>query len=220
MTDNVSAFSSGEYDGKIDSVLPYYSEFGRQIYDLIDALDIKNFKWLDTGCGTGNLVFSAAEKFPDCEFVLCDPSEKMLESARRKLEKIKNVRFRNIPSQSLDYECQFDIVTSVQSHHYLDREQRRLAEKNCFNALKNGGVYITFENIALNADEVGMKRWKNYMINQGKTEQEIHNHMLRRGTQVFPITIQEHFELLYKTGFKTVDMLWMSYMQAGFFAVK
>lgn len=220
MKDNMSAFSSSEYDGKIDSVLPYYSEFGRQIYDLVNALGLKNFRWLDTRCGTGNLVLNAADEFPDCEFVLCDPSEKMLESAKQKLGAKNNVKFRNIPSQEIDYDCQFDIVTSVQSHHYLDGEQRRLAVKNCFNALKCGGVYITFENIALNCDEIGMKRWKNYMLNHGKTEREIQNHMSRRGAEVFPITIQEHFELLRKTGFKTVDMLWMSYMQAGFFAVR
>ena len=37
---------------------------------------------------------------------------------------------------------------------------------------------------------------------------------------VFPITIEEHIKLLRECGFKSVDVLWTSYLQAGFWAVK
>ena len=58
MKDNDSAFNSVEYDTKIETVLPYYSEFNKQIYDLVNVLELKNLKWLDTGCGTGNLIYN------------------------------------------------------------------------------------------------------------------------------------------------------------------
>lgn len=44
--------------------------------------------------------------------------------------------------------------------------------------------------------------------------------MARRGTEVLPITIEEHLCLLKECGFKSADILWTSYMQAGFFAIK
>lgn len=58
------------------------------------------------------------------------------------------------------------------------------------------------------------------MHSNAMTQQQVHNHMKRRGAEVFPITIAEHIELLKSCGFKCVELLWFSYMQAGFFAIK
>lgn len=223
MKDNSSAFNSTIYDSQVNAVLPYYTEFNRQILDLAAVLNINNMKWLDTGCGTGNLACQAAEKFIDAEFVLCDPSAEMLESARNKLKDFTNVSFKNISSQELDYKGEFDIVTAVQAHHYLSVDERKRAVGNCYDALKNGGVFVAFENIAMSSEPsetLATKRWKNYMLDHGRTEEQTENHMKRRGTELFPITIEEHIRLLKEIGFKSVDLLWSSYMQAGFFAIK
>ena len=45
-------------------------------------------------------------------------------------------------------------------------------------------------------------------------------HIDRRGVEVFPITIEEHIKMLREAGFRSVDVLWTSYLQAGFWAVK
>ena len=37
--------------------------------------------------------------------------------------------------------------------------------------------------------------------------------------EVFPITIEEHITLLREAGFKSVDILWTSYLRAGFCAM-
>ena len=39
------------------------------------------------------------------------------------------------------------------------------------------------------------------MFSDGKIPQEVKNHTERRGTEVFPITIDEHIELLENSGF-------------------
>lgn len=70
MKDNSSAFNSSIYDSKVNAVLPYYTEYNRQILDLAEASGIKNSKWLDTGCGTGNLALRVTEKFADVKLVL------------------------------------------------------------------------------------------------------------------------------------------------------
>lgn len=223
MKDNLSAYSSNDYDSRVSSVLPYYSEFHKQVLDLAESLDFKNIKWLDTGCGTGSLVQKAIEIFPSAEFTLCDPSAEMLEKAKQKIDDFKNIRCFNLPSQQLDFKNEFDIVTAVQAHHYLDTEQRAVATKKCFDALRQGGVYVTFENIALSSQlsgEIGIERWRRYLLSNGKTEAEAQSHINRRGTEVFPITIEEHIKLIKDCGFRTVDVLWASYMQAGFFAIK
>lgn len=223
MKDNSSAFNSTIYDVKINAVLPYYTEYNKQILDLAEAFGIKYSKWLDTGCGTGNLALQAAEKFSDVKFTLCDPSAEMLETAKSKLAGRNNIEFRNISSQELDYKNEFDVVTAVQSHHYLSVDERKKAVKNCYDALKEGGMFVVFENIAMsteNSEKLATVRWKNYMLAHGRSEEQTENHMKRRGTDLFPITIEEHIKLLREIGFKSVDLLWSSYMQAGFFAIK
>ncbi len=225
MKDNLSAYNSNDYDSRVNSVLPYYGEFHRQIIDLVKAIypDNAEISWLDTGCGTGSLAFKAEEQINNIKFTLCDPSDQMLEKAKEKLNAYQNIVYKNISSQQLDYENKFDVVTAVQSHHYLNAEQRKEATQNCFRALKSGGIYITFENIMLSdeiSDRIGNERWKNYLRSYGKTETEVQSHINRRGTEVFPITIEEHLRLLKSCGFETADILWASYMQAGFFAIK
>lgn len=41
MKDNLSAYSSNDYDSRVSSVLPYYSEFHNQVLDLAESLDLK-----------------------------------------------------------------------------------------------------------------------------------------------------------------------------------
>ncbi len=223
MNDNKSSFDSALYDRGITAVLLYYSDFHNQVIDLIFTMYKDNFKWLDTGCGTGRLVDKAAEHFKAVDFTLCDPSPNMLKIAKNKLLGLCNINFRNISSQQFDYKNTFDVVTAIQAHHYLNASERICATQKCYSALRENGVYITFENIAMSdkiSDNISIKRWIKYMAIHGKSTDEIEEHISRRGNEVFPITIEEHLSLLRKCGFKTADILWTSYMQAGFFAVK
>jgi len=48
----------------------------------------------------------------------------------------------------------------------------------------------------------------------------IDNHLKRFDLDYFPIKADEHRSLLEKTGFRIVEMFWMSYMQAGFYGIK
>ena len=57
-------------------------------------------------------------------------------------------------------------------------------------------------------------------MEHGKSDQEAEKHIKRRGKEVFPITVNEHIKLLKDTGFKSAEILWMSYLQAGFWAIK
>lgn len=224
MNDNASAYNSFEYDSKINMTLPYYEEFHRQVIDVIRIMNFKKLYWLDTGCGTGKTARIALKELTemDIDFTLCDISNEMLNIARDILGD-NGITYRNISSQALDYREQFDVVTAIQCHHYLSRTERKTAIQKCYHALKENGIFITFENIRLEndkADLLAVKRWKKYMISNGKTEQEAFEHTERRGKSVFPISVAEHLELLKDNGFQSVELLWFSYMQAGFFAMK
>ena len=164
--DNKSAYDSNIYDEHIVNVLPYYREYHDQIIDLVQICKQDPIDWLDTGCGTGTLASRVLEKEQNVRFTLCDPSEKMLNEAEKKL-KDKNIRMSSETS-----------------------------------------------------DTIAMKRWVKFLREHGNSEQDIKMHIDRRGVETFPITIEQHIDLLRRSGFRSVDILWASYLQAGFLAIK
>ena len=222
MKDNASAYSSNIYDQSIVNTLPYYTEYAKQIIDLVDKAGFADINWLDTGCGTGTLASLAFAHRKDIHFTLCDPSEGMLNEAKAKLGE-DNISYINCVSQDLNFDNEFDVVTAVQCHHYLDKEQRALATKKCYDALKDKGIYITFENIRMSteeSDKIALDRWTDFIRQNFQDEEKVRNHVARRGTEVHPITVAEHIRLLEECGFTSVNLLWTSYLQAGFWAIK
>lgn len=222
MKDNKSAYNSSVYDENIVSTLPYYREYHNQIIDLVKAMGMRDIDWLDTGCGTGTLASRVLECRDDVRFTLCDPSEQMLDIAKNKLQG-QDIKVYNIASQNMNFDSEFDVVTAVQSHHYLKPDERKIAVGNCFRALKKGGVFVTFENIKMTtdtSDKIALKRWENFLSDHLKDPEVVKMHIDRRGVEVFPITIEEHINMLREAGFASVDVLWTSYLQAGFWATK
>ena len=115
MKDNTSSYNSSVYDANITNVLPYYTEFHAQVIDVAKTVA-----------------------------TLCDPSEGMLEIAKEKLSG-KDIRFHTVASDALSYQSEFDLVTAIQSHHYYDIKTREIAVKKCYEALKEGGIFMAFE---------------------------------------------------------------------------
>lgn len=217
-----------DFDARISSVLPYYSSFHQETINFVKSLPSIPRIWLDTGCGTGSMVNKAIEGFPATKFLLLDPSEGMLDQARKKLLSCPADRLEFLKasptqefSQKLDE--QPDIITSIQCHHYLSREGRAKATGVCYNLLKESGIYITFENTRPLTEEgiiMGKRYWCNFQLSHGRTEEEIEEHLERFDTEYFPITVEEHLKLLRETGFRAVELFWYSYMQAGFYCIK
>lgn len=224
MNDNSSAFNSKAYNEEILRTIPFYLEIQEQITGLVQMLNKDHISWLDTGCGTGTLALAAAQACPVSEFVLCDPSRSMLQSAKQTLSSCKvRCAFNHCPSQNLPYSERFDVVTAVQAHHYLSMQERLIATKNCYAALKPEGMYITFENFApatSSGTDMLLNRWKQFQVQQGKTEEEAEKHIERYGVDCFPITVSAQLFLLRQCGFTTVELFWLSHLQAGFFALK
>ena len=70
------------------------------------------------------------------------------------------------------------------------------------------------------SDAIALARWARFLGEHENSAEDVQMHIDRRGTEVFPITIEEHINTLRKCGFKSVDLLWTSFLQAGFWALK
>jgi len=217
-----------DYDTQVSRVIPYYASIHQEILYLVKALPFTPNVWMDTGCGTGSLVEKAIIEFPETRFLLLDPSEGMLQQAQMKLSDWPAERLEFMqPSSTQDLMWKHgenpDVVTAIQCHHYLSLEKRAKATKVCYDILKEGGVFIPFENIRPLTEEgiaIGKKYLGNFQLALGKSQDEVDKHLARFDMEYFPITLEDYIKLLRETGFRTVEILWYSYMQAGFYCIK
>jgi len=221
---NSSAFQSEEYDKNIIKTVPFYKEIQEQVVSMVNIMGFHQIHWLDTGCGTGNTAEMAVNSCSPIQITLADPSDEMLEMSKERAKRWNLPKhFILSPTENLDFQEEFEVVTAVMAHHYLNGEQRKEATRKCYEALKPDGIYITFENIApdsLRGKEIGLRRWEDYQIKNGKIEIDAKKHISRFGKDYLPITLEEHLELLKECGFQTVQILWLSYLQAGFYGIK
>lgn len=216
------AFSPTEYDEKIKTTLPYYQEFYRQVTDVVKAMEYPSLSWLDLGCGTGKMGKAAFCAFDLKRFVFWDQSPEMIAIAQSRFAKT-NAEFVTASLLDLNDQEEFNVVTAIQVNHYLHSEERKKAVANIYQALQKGGIFLSFENFAPNAEsgkQLALKRWGAYQTTQGRTPQQVQGHLARYGEDYFPIPVSEHLQLLKDCGFQTVELLWLSYMQVGLFGIK
>jgi tRNA (cmo5U34)-methyltransferase len=225
LRDNKTSQPAQVYDANIEITMPYYRFFHAETLALVaHALQREPSKWLDTGCGTGILADKAMAAFKDTRFVLADPSAAMLDIAKEKFAVHQSCEYLLAPTEELDCPAgEFDVITAILAHHYLDAGDRRKATANCLRMLKPGGLYVTFESIRPGTEQglkIGLRKWQATQIHNGKDPQAAEKHVGRYGVEFFPITTDAHIRLLSDVGFSVAELFWASNMQAGFYAIK
>ncbi len=226
-TGNSTPHDASAYDDQIRGTIPFYDAFHSETIRLVQSVQPHPRTWIDTGCGTGTLIQKASPLFPDTDFYLADPSPEMIDIARQKTVAFASHVTIMPPCATADLSSvltiQCDIITAIQAHHYLSPDERLRATNTCRDRLRDGGIYITFENIRPCGDkgiEIGKTLWKNHQLSYGKSEESVRAHLERFDTEYFPITVNEHLTLLKECGFIHADIFWYSVMQAGFYAIK
>lgn len=220
------AFSPGEYERNILRTVPFYRNMLSLTAALAKASANGAVRWLDVGCGSGALgeIILNDSTVTLERLVMCDISDEMLNIARNRLEKIgEKTELVKRSALELDYNSEFNVVTSVMVSHYFSAEERKLAAENCYTALEAGGIFIVFENTAPENSEnekLFLNMWKSFQLSQGRSEEAVNAHLKRYNREYFPITAKEHTALLESCGFRRVETVWTSYMQAGFMGIK
>ncbi len=91
---------------------------------------------LDLGCGDGTLTSNLADLVPQGSVLGIDASEGMLTAARQHVK--PNLSFRLQDINEIAYSCEFDIVFSNATLHWV-KDHRRLL-RNVMHALARGGI--------------------------------------------------------------------------------
>ena len=222
--DNLTAHASSDYDSQIRRTIPHYDAFHHETINLVGAYNPQPYVWVDTGGGTGALIEQAYDRFPTTRFFLADPAAAMLAQARARLSGKPRVTIMDpVDSRHLKTAEPVDVVTAIQAHHYMKPAERTAATRNCRELLRRGGLFVTFENIkpaTHEGSEIAKKIWSDFQISQGRSSAAVQDHLARFGVDYFPLTIEEHLQMLTDCGFRVVELLWYSVMQAGFYCVR
>ena len=226
--DNSTPYRASEFDAKVRQTIPFYDTIHSQVIRLVKVAKPDVGCWVDTGCGTGHLVQQTLPVFPATRFILADPSGAMLELSRARLSAAAGRITFTPPAGTGDLEkhlapASADVITAIQCHHYLREPERLAALKSCHALLKPGGLLVVCENTAPRTKEgvrIGLKGWQTFLVTHGRSEQEADKHLQRYGTEFFPLTMEQHINVLEQAGFQSVECFWHSQMQSAFYAIK
>ncbi len=98
---------------------------------------------LDIGCGSGKLTAIIAQKVPHGKVTGIDTSESMIKYAKNEFKTCPNISFEQCNVLDIDYNSQFDVVTSFACLHYVADQQKAFI--NIARSLKeNGFAYLNF----------------------------------------------------------------------------
>ena len=110
--------------------------------DLLKHIQLKGAQSiLDIGCGDGKITASISTKLPDGKVLGADISPSMTEFAKKAFPKKthKNLDFKLIAAEELDFDCQFDFVLSFTALQWVKDHQ--LIVKNVWKSLKPQGIF-------------------------------------------------------------------------------
>ncbi|MBI3354991.1 MAG: methyltransferase domain-containing protein [Nitrospirae bacterium] len=158
---------------------------------------------LDIGCGTGKLTIELANLAAKGFVVGIDPSEEMLEKARRVSNQVKNISFIQIPAQLMDFNERFDLAFSNSALQWV-KEQQQVME-SVYRSLKHGGR-IAFQ---LPADNF-CKEFLNYTENAIAILNYKKFFADWKSPWYFP-TDEEYEGKLKAAGFKNINIFYKDY---------
>ena len=98
----------------------------------------KEARWLDVGCGKGELLRLGRDSFR--EAVGCDPSLEMLKDCRD-----LQIRHQTDPSALPFEDASVDVVTAVCVYHHLSPAEQQAVTREARRVLRPGGIFAIFE---------------------------------------------------------------------------
>jgi len=110
------------------------SEAQREIHDVRTVLDV--------GCGTGQLLRRAAERFPGAELFGVDPASGMVGKAQGAPAEVVHARAERLPFP----DAHFDLVTTTLSFHHWEDQQQGLREAR--RVLRGEGLFVLTDIVA------------------------------------------------------------------------
>lgn len=135
------------YDSAISRLLyfdPVYKKAIETLEKFGDKLLCRKSRFLDIACGTGEMIFRLAKKYPHSEFSGADFSKDMLQKALVKTAGVNNIKIIQANVRSLPLpENFFDILLCSDALHHFSEPEQALREIS--RVTKKGGLFLLLD---------------------------------------------------------------------------
>jgi ubiquinone/menaquinone biosynthesis C-methylase UbiE len=126
----------------------FFGPVHRGVMDVATRLAPQPARVLDVGCGTGALLRSIAQRFPEAELVGVDASAEMIRMAVAANPFPERLRFLRAPAEELPFvDGQFNLILSTISfHHWADQ---RAGLREAARGLAPGGLFLLADHFVI-----------------------------------------------------------------------
>jgi SAM-dependent methyltransferase len=158
-------------------------------------------RFLDIGCGSGNLIIDFARMFKNSVFIGIDPDVYGIENAERSIAKLgleNRVTVENLGSEEINYKEEFEMVSLVLTLHQILPEVRPEAVSKAYQALKKEGLLLILDYPYPSR----LEDFKNPRYDYGIIEQ-----YFEAISGIVHISEEERDKLFFRAGFKNIERM-------------
>ncbi|MFA6941866.1 MAG: class I SAM-dependent methyltransferase [Clostridiaceae bacterium] len=203
LIEQMSDFFTSRVDGYDEHMLNDVEGCKDGYVKMSELLSQAVIKLLDLGCGTGLELDEIFKNKPCINVTGIDLTPAMLDRLKQKYPD-KNMSLINASYFDYDFgTCKYDAAISFQTMHHFSHEDKIKLYSKIFAALKAGGKYIECDYMVIKQEDEDFYYSENKRIRkeQGILDGEFYHYDT-------PCTIDNQIEMLYKAGFRAVQMSW------------
>ncbi|ESU22637.1 hypothetical protein FEDK69T_18940 [Flavobacterium enshiense DK69] len=197
------------FDVHVRKSIPCYEEVQELIAIISSKLLPDNALVYDLGTATGEIIKNIfkANQSKNTTFVGIDHSVQMLEIARNKCSKIKNVKFVNEDIEDFNYEFS-DLIVAAFTIQFTEVKNRKNILQRIKNSLKEDCYFIFCEKINFQDSKINNlytrihEDWKSEYF----SKEEIKAKKESLKNVMTPLTLNENINLLKDAGFTEINI--------------
>jgi ubiquinone/menaquinone biosynthesis C-methylase UbiE len=169
--------------------------------DLLKQMLERGTRFLDIGCGRGNLIIQLAQVFKKSIFVGIDPDAHGIEEAKTKISQLgleKRISVENLAGEDSLYHEEFDMVSMAVTLHEINPNVRCKVVEKAYGALKSNGELLILDFPFPSR----LEDFRNPMYEFGILDQ-----FFEVCAGFVHLNVQEQNEMLQKVGFRNIQRM-------------
>lgn len=211
-----------DYDTVADFVVLKNQEIHQEAFNIFTRLLSNPNHILDLGCGSGDLLFMALERYPNLRVTGIDFSARLLSAAKQRLQKFGDrVTLIEEDFREFNFNTNFDGVISSIAIHNVSHDQKQKLFGKLSNLLPNGGVFLNADFYEAETPDINAQLKRIYVeyVREHLNGEELEVWLQHIETDM-PMKLSKHSQLLKQAGFSEFKIEWVFNNEAIYFARK
>ena len=230
--DGVADFKFGEevvnvFDDMVSRSVPFYGEIQRMIGDLSQDFAVPGTNYYDLGCSTGNSLLAMDHLLDEgVSFVGIDESQEMLDKCNQKFKDAGLKRDYKLENGDLNSGITINnasVVNLCLTLQFVRPLYRTPLVQSVYDQMNDNGALILVEKV-LGEDSLFnrlfIKHYYEMKRRHSYSEMEISQKREALENVLIPYKLEENKDMLFKCGFKSVEVFFKWYNFCGIIAVK